>query len=132
MLELLNRLDGFALRGAIKAILATNMIEILDPALLQLGLIDIKIEFPLHDIKTRRRVFQIHASRMTSTDDVNLEEFVMNRDEFSRVGIKAIYTEAGLLALRKIFIFYPGGRTIVGKDIAPCAQGASMGDGSEP
>uniref|UniRef100_A0A2N9H6E7 AAA ATPase AAA+ lid domain-containing protein n=1 Tax=Fagus sylvatica TaxID=28930 RepID=A0A2N9H6E7_FAGSY len=80
---------------------ATNRIESLDPALLRPGQIDKKIEFPLPDIKTRRRIFQIHTSRMTLADDVNLEEFVMTKDEFSGAYIKAICTEAGLLALRE-------------------------------
>lgn len=101
MLELLNQLDGFDARGDVKVILATNRIDSLDPALLRPGRIDRKIEFPLPDIKTRRRIFQIHTSRMTLADDVNLEEFVMTKDEFSGADIKAICTEAGLLALRE-------------------------------
>ncbi|KAI8529976.1 hypothetical protein RHMOL_Rhmol11G0017800 [Rhododendron molle] len=101
MLELLNQLDGFDSRGDVKVILATNKIETLDPALLRPGRIDRKIEFPLPDIKTRRRIFTIHTSRMTLADDVNLEEFVMTKDEFSGADIKAICTEAGLLALRE-------------------------------
>ncbi|KMT05600.1 hypothetical protein BVRB_7g167410 [Beta vulgaris subsp. vulgaris] len=101
MLELLNQLDGFDSRGDVKVILATNKIESLDPALLRPGRIDRKIEFPLPDIKTRRRIFTIHTSRMTLADDVNLEEFVMTKDEFSGADIKAICTEAGLLALRE-------------------------------
>ncbi|KAK4376211.1 hypothetical protein RND71_006888 [Anisodus tanguticus] len=101
MLELLNQLDGFDSRGDVKVILATNKIESLDPALLRPGRIDRKIEFPLPDIKTRRRIFTIHTARMTLADDVNLEEFVMTKDEFSGADIKAICTEAGLLALRE-------------------------------
>lgn len=38
---------------------------------------------------------------MTLAEDVNLEEFVMTKDEFSGADIKAICTEAGLLALRE-------------------------------
>ncbi|KAF3949136.1 hypothetical protein CMV_024952 [Castanea mollissima] len=101
MLDLLNQLDGFDSRGDVKVILATNRIKSLDPALLRPGRIDRKIEFPLPDIKTRRRIFQINTSRMTLADDVNLEEFVMTKDEFSGADIKAICTEAGLLALRE-------------------------------
>ncbi|KAJ7979491.1 26S proteasome regulatory subunit 4-like [Quillaja saponaria] len=100
MLELLNQLDGFDSRGDVKVILATNRIESLDPALLRPGRIDRKIEFPLPDVNARRRIFQIHMSRMTLTDDVNLEEFVLAKDEFSGADIKAICTEAGMLALR--------------------------------
>merc|ERR1712187_949794 len=75
MLELLNQLDGFDSRGDVKVIMATNRIETLDPALIRPGRIDRKIEFPLPDEKTKRRIFQIHTSRMTLADDVNLEEF---------------------------------------------------------
>ncbi|CAL9755723.1 unnamed protein product [Musa acuminata subsp. burmannicoides] len=53
MLELLNWFDSFDSRGDVKVVLVTNRIESIDPALLQPGCIDRKIEFPLPDIKTR-------------------------------------------------------------------------------
>ncbi|KAI9308078.1 26S proteasome subunit P45 [Cunninghamella echinulata] len=101
MLELLNQLDGFDSRGDVKVIMATNKIDSLDPALIRPGRIDRKIEFPLPDVKTKRRIFNIHTSRMTLADDVDLEEFVMSKDDLSGADIKAICTEAGLLALRE-------------------------------
>ena len=57
--------------------MATNRIDSLDPALIRPGRIDRKIEFPLPDTKTKRRIFGIHTGRMTLGDDVNLEEFIM-------------------------------------------------------
>ncbi|CAG8758973.1 8741_t:CDS:2, partial [Gigaspora rosea] len=101
MLELLNQLDGFDSRGDVKVVMATNRIESLDPALIRPGRIDRKIEFPLPDVKTKRRIFNIHTGRMTLSDDVDLEEFVMSKDDLSGADIKAICTEAGLLALRE-------------------------------
>jgi len=101
MLELLNQLDGFDSRGDVKVIMATNRIETLDPALIRPGRIDRKIEFPLPDIKTKRKIFSIHTGRMKMNDDVNLEEFVMTKDDLSGADIKAICSEAGLLALRE-------------------------------
>jgi 26S proteasome regulatory subunit T2 len=101
MLELLNQLDGFDSRGDVKVLMATNRIETLDPALIRPGRIDRKIEFPLPDIKTKRNIFKIHTSRMTLAEDVNLGEFVMTKDDLSGADIKAICTEAGLLALRE-------------------------------
>merc|ERR1711972_1202564 len=101
MLELLNQLDGFDARDDVKVIMATNKIESLDPALIRPGRIDRKIEFPPPDQKTRRHIFQIHTSKMNLSDDVNLEEFVMSKDELSGADIKAMCTEAGLLALRE-------------------------------
>lgn len=38
---------------------------------------------------------------MSLSDDVNLEEFVMAKDDLSGADIKATCTEAGLLALRE-------------------------------
>jgi 26S proteasome regulatory subunit T2 len=101
MLELLNQLDGFDERGDVKVIMATNRIESLDPALIRPGRIDRKIEFPLPDVKTKRMIFKIHTSRMALSEDVDLEEFVMAKDELSGADIKAMCTEAGLLALRE-------------------------------
>ncbi|KAF8062645.1 RPT2A [Scenedesmus sp. PABB004] len=101
MLELLNQMDGFDALSEVKVIMATNRIETLDPALIRPGRIDRKIEFPLPDAKTKRRIFGIHTGKMTLGDDVNLEEFVMAKDELSGADIKAACTEAGLLALRE-------------------------------
>lgn len=101
MLELLNQLDGFDALTDVKVIMATNRIDSLDPALIRPGRIDRKIEFTLPDQKTKRRIFSIHTSKMSLADDVNLEEFVMSKDELSGADIKAICTEAGLLALRE-------------------------------
>merc|ERR1712137_53100 len=101
MLELLNQLDGFDERGDVKVIMATNKIESLDPALIRPGRIDRKIEFPLPDTKTKRHIFNIHTNKMTLAEDVDLEVFVMAKDELSGADIKAVCTEAGMLALRE-------------------------------
>merc|ERR1712108_29307 len=101
MLELPNQLDGFDDRGDVKVIMATNRIESLDPAMIRPGRIDRKIEFPLPDEKTKRRIFGIHTGKMTLAEDVDLEEYIMSKDDLSGADIKAICTEAGLLALRE-------------------------------
>ncbi|KFD62602.1 hypothetical protein M514_01119 [Trichuris suis] len=90
MLELLNQLDGFDCRSDIKVIMATNRIETLDPALIRPGRIDRKIEFPLPDEDTVRKILEIHTSRMTLADDVNLEEFVVLKDGLSGAELKAL------------------------------------------
>lgn len=101
MLELLNQLDGFDAMGEVKVIMATNNIESLDPALIRPGRIDRKIEFPHPDVTTKRNIFRIHTTKMTLNNDVDLEEFISAKDELTGADIKAICTEAGLLALRE-------------------------------
>merc|ERR1719330_1748370 len=101
MLELLNQLDGFDARGDVKVIMATNKIDSLDPAMIRPGRIDRKIEFPLPDEKTKRRIFNIHTSKMTLSEDVSIDEYILSKDDLSGADIKAICTEAGLMALRE-------------------------------
>ncbi|KAK1443476.1 26S proteasome regulatory subunit [Babesia gibsoni] len=101
MLELLNQLDGFDPRADVKVIMATNRIESLDPALIRPGRIDRKIQLPNPDTKTKRKIFEIHTAKMNMSPDVDLEEFVNTKEDLSGADIKAICTEAGLLALRE-------------------------------
>ena len=68
--------------------MATNRIETLDPALIRPGRIDRKIEFPLPDEKTKRRIFTIHTNRMTLAEDVNIDDYVMAKDDLSGADIK--------------------------------------------
>ncbi|KAK3170112.1 26S protease regulatory subunit [Lepraria neglecta] len=101
MLELLNQLDGFDDRGDVKVILATNKIDTLDPALIRPGRIDRKILFENPDQNTKRKIFTLHTSKMSLNDDVELDEFINQKDDLSGADIKAICSEAGLMALRE-------------------------------
>ena len=47
------------------------------------------------------RMYRLHTSRMNLAEDVDLEEFVTTKDDLSGADIKAVCTEAGLLALRE-------------------------------
>ncbi|KAF7948943.1 hypothetical protein EAE96_008122 [Botrytis aclada] len=101
MLELLNQLDGFDDRGDVKVIMATNKIDTLDPALIRPGRIDRKILFENPDQHTKRKIFTLHTSKMSLNEDVDLEEFINQKDDLSGADIKAICSEAGLMALRE-------------------------------
>ncbi len=101
MLELLNQLDGFDARGDVKVIMATNRIDSLDPALIRPGRIDRKIEFPLPDLKTKMNIMKIHTAKMTLSEDVKFGELITTKDGLSGADIKAMCTEAGLMALRE-------------------------------
>ncbi|KAG5968880.1 26S protease regulatory subunit [Claviceps cyperi] len=101
MLELLNQLDGFDDRGDVKVIMATNKIETLDPALIRPGRIDRKILFENPDQNTKKKIFTLHTSKMNLNKDVDLEEFISQKDDLSGADIKAICSEAGMMALRE-------------------------------
>lgn len=75
------------------------------------GRIDRKIEFPLPDEKTKKRIFQIHTSRMTLADDVTLDDLIMAKDDLSGADIK-VRSWAGF------YLFHP---------MFPDAEGAGRG-----
>jgi 26S proteasome regulatory subunit T6 len=101
MLELLNQLDGFESTQNIKIIMATNRIDILDPALLRPGRIDRKIEFPHPNEHARLDILTIHSRKMNLTRGINLKKIGDAANGASGAELKAICTEAGMYALRE-------------------------------
>lgn len=101
MLELLNQLDGFESTKNIKVLMATNRIDILDPALLRPGRIDRKIEFPNPNEAARLDILKIHSRRMNLTRGINLKKIADELHGASGAEIKAVCTEGGMYALRE-------------------------------
>jgi len=101
MLELLNQLDGFEPQENIKIIMATNRVDILDPALLRPGRIDRKIEFPAPSEESRLEILKIHSRRMNLTRNIDLRKISQMMTGSSGAEIKGVCTEAGMYALRE-------------------------------
>jgi 26S proteasome regulatory subunit T6 len=101
MLELLNQLDGFEATKNIKVIMATNRIDILDPALLRPGRIDRKIEFPPPNEEARLDILKIHSRKMNLTRGINLRKIAEMMPGASGAEVKGVCTEAGMYALRE-------------------------------
>lgn len=100
MLELLNQLDGFDHKDNLKIIMATNRIDTLDPALIRPGRIDRKIEFPLPDEKTIKKIFLVHIKKMKLKGEVRIDDFLTSNNSLTGADIRGICTEAALLALK--------------------------------
>jgi 26S proteasome regulatory subunit T6 len=101
MLELLNQLDGFESSKDIKIIMATNRLDILDPALLRPGRIDRKIEFPPPTVEARVDILRIHSRSMNLTRGINLRKIAEKMTGCSGAEVKGVCTEAGMYALRE-------------------------------
>ncbi len=99
--QLLAEMDGFDPLDDIKVIAATNRKDILDPALLRPGRFDRHIEIPLPDEDGRYEIFKIHTRDMNLTDDVDLRKLAKMTEGASGADIKAICTEAGMIAIRE-------------------------------
>lgn len=101
MLELLNQLDGFEPTKNIKIVMATNRLDILDPALLRPGRIDRKIEFPPPSVEARADILRIHSRKMNLTRGINLTKIADKMNGCSGAELKGVCTEAGMYALRE-------------------------------
>lgn len=101
MLELLNQLDGFEASNKIKVLMATNRIDILDPALLRPGRIDRKIEFPNPNEGSRLEILRIHSRKMNLMRGIDLKRIADKMTGASGAELKACCTEAGMFALRE-------------------------------
>lgn len=60
----------------VKIIMATNRLDVLDPALLRHGRIDRKIEITLPNRKSRMEIFKIHAEGVTKRGEIDYEAVV--------------------------------------------------------
>ncbi|KAL3805518.1 hypothetical protein ACHAW5_011189 [Stephanodiscus triporus] len=76
--------DGGVPNDMIKVIAATNRPDVLDPALLQSGRLDQKIELPHPPEDVRMKILRIHSRKMKISGEV----------------LKAVCVKAGMLALR--------------------------------
>ena len=101
MLELLNQVDGFESTQGIKVMMATNRIDILDPALLRNGRIDRKIELPQPSPAARLSILQIHSKKMNLERGIDLKKIADQMVHGSGAECKAVCTEAGMFALRE-------------------------------
>lgn len=101
MLELMNQLDGFESCDNIKVIMATNRIDILDPALLRPGRIDRKVEFPIPGLDARLHILKIHSRKMNLMRGIDLKKIAKQMEGASGADSKNVCMEAGMFALRE-------------------------------
>ena len=100
--QLLALMDGLQQRGQVIVIAATNMQNLLDPALRRPGRFDREIEIPIPDREGRREILEIHIRGMPLSEDVDLEEIANTTHGYVGADLAALCREAAMYALRKV------------------------------
>jgi len=100
--QLLALMDGLKSRGQVVVIAATNLPDLIDPALRRGGRFDREIEIGIPDTKGRLQIFQIHTRGMPLADDVDLEEYARTTHGFVGADIALLAKEAAMHALRRV------------------------------
>jgi transitional endoplasmic reticulum ATPase len=98
--QLLSLMDGFVARGQVIVIGATNIPEVLDPALRRPGRFDREIEIGVPNTQARLQILRIHTRAMPLAADVDLREIAEHSHGFVGADLEALGQEVGMIALR--------------------------------
>jgi len=101
--QLLALLDGLSSRGQVIVIGATNIPNVLDPALRRPGRFDREIEIGIPDMNGRLTILDIHTRGMPLAEDVDLPRIAEMTHGFVGADLEALSREAAMATLRKIF-----------------------------
>ena len=104
--QILTELDGIIELNNVIVIGASNRPDIIDRALLRPGRFDKLIYIPLPDQLARIAIFKIHTRDYPLADDVDLEVFADQTEEYSGAEIEAICNEASMTAIREFIDKY--------------------------
>src|SRR5580658_5740886 len=105
--QLLSLMDGFVARGQVIVIGATNIPEVLDPALRRPGRFDREIEIGVPNTQARLQILKIHTRAMPLAPDVDLKEIAEHSHGFVGADLEALGQEVGMIALRGFLSAFP-------------------------
>ena len=105
--QLLSLMDGFVSRGQVIVIGATNIPEVLDPALRRPGRFDREIEIGVPNTQARLQILRIHTRAMPMGPDVDLQEIANHSHGFVGADLEALCQEVGMIALRRFLASAP-------------------------
>ena len=105
--QLLSLMDGFVARGQVIVIGATNIPEVLDPALRRPGRFDREIEIGVPNTQARLQILRIHTRAMPLAPDVDLREIAEHSHGFVGADLEALGQEVGMIALRGFLSAFP-------------------------
>lgn len=100
--QLLTLMDGLKSRQHIIVIGATNLVEVIDPALRRPGRFDREIELRIPDQSGRLEILQIHTRGMPLSKDVALENLASVTLGYTGSDLAALAREAALATLRRV------------------------------
>jgi transitional endoplasmic reticulum ATPase len=128
--QLLSLMDGFVSRGQVIVMGATNIPEVLDPALRRPGRFDREIEIGVPNTQARLQILRIHTRAMPLGPDVSLTEVAEHSHGFVGADLEALCQEVGMIALRRFLAREPLARPSTssgraGEDILERAEDVS-------
>ena len=100
--QFLSEMDGIEELHGVMILAATNRLDLIDPALLRPGRIELNVSLPLPDALTREAIFEVHIRGIPLHTDVNIPELVSKTEGMTGADIAGICRHASLAAIRSI------------------------------
>ncbi len=110
--QLLALMDGLVSRGEVVVIGATNVPEMVDPALRRPGRFDRELEIGVPNQRARLSILKIHSRGMPLAPEVDLEHLARITHGFVGADLEILCKEAGMNALRRLLPDLHDGREI--------------------
>lgn len=99
--QLLTEMDGFSENEGVIIMAATNLIEVLDPALLRPGRFDRKITLTLPSVKERKEILKLHAGNKNLSSAISFDDVAQKTPGFSGAQLENVLNEGAILSVRK-------------------------------
>ena len=100
--QLLALMDGLSKRQQLIVIAATNLPNLLDPALRRPGRFDREIAIPIPDRTGREEILSVHSRGMPLSTDVDMRHMAAITHGFVGADLEALCREAAMICLRRI------------------------------
>ena len=100
--QLLALMDGLSKRNKVIVIGATNLPQVLDPALRRPGRFDREISIPIPDRHGRLEILEIHSRGMPLAEEVDLAHLANITHGFVGADLEALCRESAMICLRRI------------------------------
>ncbi|MFZ0913606.1 MAG: CDC48 family AAA ATPase [Candidatus Korobacteraceae bacterium] len=100
--QLLALMDGLSKRNKVIVIGATNLPQVLDPALRRPGRFDREISIPIPDRHGRLQILEIHSRGMPLAEEVDLAHLANITHGFVGADLEALCRESAMICLRRI------------------------------
>lgn len=114
--QLLTLLDGLRDRGDLVVIAATNLPNLIDPALRRPGRLDRELAIGMPNREARAEILAVHTRRMPLAEDVSLAAIAEGTHGFTGADLRAVCQEAAMCVVRRL---WQGGRLLRDAGVDP-------------
>ncbi|MGI9559057.1 MAG: AAA family ATPase [Thermodesulfobacteriota bacterium] len=106
--QLLTMMDGLKKKENVIVIGATNLPELIDPALRRAGRFDREVVIDVPDVLSRAAILKIHCGNMPLADNVDFQRIAEMTNGFTGADIEMLCKESGMKALGEFLEGFDG------------------------